>query len=448
VPTEIAGFPIDFEVLSRPDFDPERLKPLTAAYHNWIATQRSSVNPAEGTDNRNAADRETRQFQEDIRAYEAESRPLLSIHRTALENVMSVAPDALLSIIDLMRISLTYVTNKKGGDQVIEAFGEEVAKVHRRHGRDFVRLRTQLISGGVDVAEIQKIMAEAEAGAQEGDALPKLSECLRSIVATSAISHGVDVDKFNAMFFAGMPNDIAEFIQASSRVGRTHVGFSLLVPTPQSRRDRYIVETHDIFHRFLERMIAPPAITRWAASALDRVLTSLFQSWLCGWVEQKQFVEADDNAKLRFPKYTTVNDVKKLLESREYPDAVKDFMDFTVESLGVFGRGINHIGAAPHLNFYEDRIRNRAKDIIEQFRDGYNTALLKDYWPSARVGTRPMMSLRDIDEAGHFELARKFGGQRRLSFEEQKRILENSLKVVRRQRGRVAELDPNESNED
>ena len=134
--------------------------------------------------------------------------PLQLIHRTALEDVFSGNLEALLSIIDLMRISLTYVTNKKGGDQVIEAFGEEVAKVHRRHGRDFVRLRTQLISGGVDVAEIQKIMAEAEAGAQEGDTLPLLSDCLRSIVATSAISHGVDVDKFNAMFFAGMPNTL------------------------------------------------------------------------------------------------------------------------------------------------------------------------------------------------------------------------------------------------
>jgi hypothetical protein len=195
-------------------------------------------------------------------------------------------------------------------------------------------------------------------------------------------------------------------------------------------------------------MIAPPAITRWAASALDRVLTSLFQSWLCGWVEQKQFVDSDAVAKLRFPRYTSVNDVKRLLESREYSDAVKDFTDFSVESLGVFGRGIHHIGAAPHLSFYEDRIRNKAKDIIEQFREGYSTAPLHEYWASARVGTRPMMSLRDIDEAGYFELTRKFGGQRRLSFEEQDRILENALKVVRRQRGRVAELDPNESDED
>ena len=72
----------------------------------------------------------------------------------------------------------------------------------------------------------------------------------------SAISHGVDVDEFNMMFFAGQTPDIAEYIQASSRVGRAHVGFVVLVPTPQSKRDRYIVEAHQMYHRFLERMIA------------------------------------------------------------------------------------------------------------------------------------------------------------------------------------------------
>jgi len=55
-----------------------------------------------------------------------------------------------------------------------------------------------------------------------------IQDALRMIVATSAVSHGVDVENFNAMFFAGMPTAIDEFIQASSRVGRTHVGFSML----------------------------------------------------------------------------------------------------------------------------------------------------------------------------------------------------------------------------
>lgn len=175
---------------------------------------------------------------------------LSEFHRTALETVAMSSPETLLSLVDLMRISLTYVTNKKGGDQVIEAFGEEVAKFHLRHGRDLERLRSRLISGGIDVAEIQEIMRQAEAAPDEdGAGMLHLVSSLRNIVATSAISHGVDVDKFNGMFFAGMPNDIAEFIQASSRVGRTHVGFSLLIPTPHSRRDRYIVETHDILLR-------------------------------------------------------------------------------------------------------------------------------------------------------------------------------------------------------
>src|SRR6185295_9292984 len=105
---------------------------------------------------------------------------------------------------------------------------------------------------------------------------------LRGVIATSAISHGVDVDDFNTMFFAGMPPDIAEYIQASSRVGRAHVGTSILIPTPQQRRDRYIVEIHDIFHRFLERMIDAAPVERWAENAINRTLASFLQLKLCG----------------------------------------------------------------------------------------------------------------------------------------------------------------------
>src|SRR4029078_9047039 len=86
----------------------------------------------------------------------------------------------------------------------------------------------------------------------------------------------------NMMFFAGQPSDIAEYIQASSRVGRTHVGTSVLIPTPQQRRDRYIVEIHDIFHRFLERMIDAAPVERWAENAITRTLASFLQLRLFG----------------------------------------------------------------------------------------------------------------------------------------------------------------------
>ncbi len=92
--------------------------------------------------------------------------PLRAFHAQAIRRCADSDSSILPSLLDLMRISLTYVTNKKGGDQVIDAFREEVAKVHRRHGRSVEQLHTRLISGGVDVAEIQEIMAEAERGSQ------------------------------------------------------------------------------------------------------------------------------------------------------------------------------------------------------------------------------------------------------------------------------------------
>lgn len=369
--------------------------------------------------------------------------PLTAFHERAIAACADTSPAVLPTLLDLMRISLTYVTNKKGGDQVIDAFREEVAKVHARHGRTLTQLHTRLVSGGVDVAQIQEIMRDAEGLSRPGDEFPDLQQSLRNIVATSAISHGVDVDNFNAMFFAGMPNDIAEFIQASSRVGRFHVGFSFLIPTPHARRDRYIVETHDVFHRFLERMIAPPAITRWAASAHDRVLTSLFQAWLCGWAEQKLFIERAENEKERAPIFDTVNDVNRLLTGSELPGAAKDFMEFAVAAVGVPGRGVSRLGAAPHHDYYDGRIRNLAKQLTDELRTQLTTTRLSEYWDGAPVGSRPMMSLRDIDEAGRFQAARPFGG-RRLKAEDEKQLLAEALRVVRRQSGRVSELDSEE----
>lgn len=362
---------------------------------------------------------------------------LHDLHRKALEECAK-QPDVLGNILDLFRISLTYVTNKKGGDQVIDAFREEVAKVHKRHGRLLPQFHTDLISGGVDVAQIQDIMRKAEGGYKVGDDLPDLDQSLRNIVATSAISHGVDVDKFNAMFFAGMPSDIAEFIQASSRVGRAHVGFCLLIPTPHARRDRYIVETHDVFNRFLERMIAPPAITRWAASAHDRVLTSLFQAWLCGWAEQKLFIDTPNDQKTRAPIFESVGDVNRLITSG-LPGAAKDFMEFSVKAIGVAGRGSSKLGAAPHAEFYDGSIRDRAKRLTDEFRTQYGTTWLSDFWDNSPVGQKPMMSLRDIDEAGRFIPALPFG--RGAKGGDDKTLVKEALRVVRRQSGRVSELD-------
>lgn len=327
--------------------------------------------------------------------------PLTGLRAAALGELAGER-NLLANLLDLQRISLTYVTNKKGGDQVIETVASQVDRDQRVAGVGDLLFNTELISGGVTIAEIQDVMQRAEGTGRVGQAFAPLEETLRNIVATSAISHGVDVDKFNAMFFAGLPTDIAEYIQASSRIGRTHVGFSWLVPTPHSRRDRYVVETHDQFHRFLERMIPPPAVQRWADRAIRRIMPSVVQTFLCGVVEQDVFRHAPDANKTSARTFTTAASILTWSNQCGRATAIEQLRDFALEAIGLSGRGPAAIGAAPHHDYYREFVEAEVRSILDVFTERSDSSPLASYWqrresPNFR---RPMTSLRDVDAGG------------------------------------------------
>ncbi|KKO44791.1 helicase [Arsukibacterium ikkense] len=300
----------------------------------------------------------------------------------------------LLTLVDLHRIALTYVTNKKGGDQVIDTEKVQFEKLHHACGYSNQSLNSELISGSVSAADIQDIVRRAEMRVSTGKPFPDLKETLRSIIATSAISHGVDVEEFNAMFFAGIPSDIAEYIQASSRVGRTHVGFSLLVPVPQRYRDRFVLEIHDIFHRFLERMILPAAIDRWAEKALIRVMPSFFQQYVCGINAIERLCLAEDSIKHNSPTYFMAPDVRDFLAVPANMEALETFM---AKALG--------LSLSPTLKgktYYYSLL----KEQLTHYQQDLNVARLVN---GTRLGQffairdsllRPMTSLRDVDQPG------------------------------------------------
>src|SRR5262249_45184751 len=68
-------------------------------------------------------------------------------------------------LVDLHRIMLTYVTNKKGGDQILSALEPEAREAHAamldgEYG--ISAFRSTLISGGIDIGTIQAVVREAE----------------------------------------------------------------------------------------------------------------------------------------------------------------------------------------------------------------------------------------------------------------------------------------------
>jgi Helicase conserved C-terminal domain len=302
----------------------------------------------------------------------------------------------LLTLVDLHRISLTYVTNKKGGDQVIDTERMEFERLHRKEDWPNHFLQSDLITGAVDAEKIGAVVKRAQTRPEEGEQFLALNDTLRSVIATSAVSHGVDVEELNAMFFAGMPSDIAEYIQASSRVGRSHVGFCVLIPVPQRARDRFVVEIHDIFHRFLERMILPASVDRWAEKALLRVIPSFFQAGMCGAEAIKEFAASTDADKKRAHLYSRASDVREWIAAN--PAKRKAALAKFVE----LAYGLRPGFMPPGAKYYEGVVMKQLSSIEEDIETPrYATSELRYFFENRSQGRfRPMTSLRDVDEPG------------------------------------------------
>lgn len=354
------------------------------------------------------------------------------LHAQHTRMLNTASPEVLLTLVDLHRIALTYVTNKKGGDQVIDTEKVQFDKLHQDSGLQGQVLASELLSGAVSAAEIQGIVRKAEKRVSNGQEFPSLNDTLRSVIATSAISHGVDVEEFNAMFFAGMLSDIAEYIQASSRVGRTHIGFSLLVPVPQRPRDRFILEVFDIFHRFLERMILPAAVDRWAEKAQVRVMPSFFQEYVCGVNAIEALCDADDDKKRSAPTYLMAQEVRDFLAKAQ---AFKNTEDFMAEALG-----LNVTPAPEGAPYYRARLRYE----LGQYQIDLGNPRLVNGTVTGRFlqerapALRPMTSLRDVDEPGiihesHFDA---------YNFKVPDDATENVMRFIRRGSGNDL-ADPN-----
>lgn len=98
-------------------------------------------------------------------------------------------------------------------------------------------------------------------------------EAVDVLPCTNMLSVGVDVSRLGLIMMNGQPKTTAEYIQASSRVGRGQVPGLVVAFYPNNKaRDRSHYEGFLPYHQALYRAVEPTSVTPFAQPAMERAL--------------------------------------------------------------------------------------------------------------------------------------------------------------------------------
>lgn len=270
--------------------------------------------------------------------------------------------------LDQYEISLSYVLTKKSGDQMAESLDAQIGAYLKE--KDLPELISEVLSGGTTSDKVTGVMDKVE----KFDLLEQdYWKRIRSIVATSMISHGVDVERFNFIPFFGMPRMTSEYIQASSRVGRRLPGIVLVCFAPARERDRSHYHFFGKYHEYLERLVEPAAINRWSKFSIEKTASGV----IIGYV---------------------INSVARTAGRKLSTEkAIYGCVPRLLSEIGLRERITACYGAdRQRSGEFAEVIAEKVSKFINGLRPNANT------WIGRRRGWNPMRSLRDIDREVRF----------------------------------------------
>jgi hypothetical protein len=195
-------------------------------------------------------------------------------------------------------------------------------------------------------------------------------------IATNMISVGLDITRLGLMVVFGQPKTSAEYIQATSRVGRdqNRPGLVVTIYNVHKPRDRSHYERFEIYHETFYRSVEVTSVTPFSPRALDKGLAGTMVGL----------------ARHSLPPMTPPRGAAQILAERVR-------LDFVVDTLAE--RALGHSTLPPaEADFMRRRVRERTLDLLDEWSkeamELANVGVGLQYNPTEAGGAQPL--LRDF----------------------------------------------------
>ena len=131
------------------------------------------------------------------------------------------------------------------------------------------------LTSRVSTTELNETLDKLEKLAYSKENIENKRYASNVLLATNMISVGIDVARLNAMLLIGQPKLTSEYIQASSRIGRSFPGVAFVMYDGSKSRDRSHYEQFKPYHESFYKYVEPTGATPFSKPARDRALHAI-----------------------------------------------------------------------------------------------------------------------------------------------------------------------------
>ena len=211
-------------------------------------------------------------------------------------------------------------------------------------------------------------------------------------LATNMIQVGIDIGRLNVMIINGQPKTTSEYIQASSRVGRSKsdLGIVFTIYNISKSRDRSHFERFDHYHSSIYSYVEPTSVTPFSKNLLERALHSVILTL----IKLNGDQELEDNPSINLIDENLIQNIKKTVLERfklcepEYYENEKLEIEELIDNFLQKWKSLE-----PEIYGFMDITRlNKKKPLLKPF----NTSL-DENWDDA---IETLTNMRSVDGQG------------------------------------------------